>query len=237
MTDLGFGIVDRRSVLVVLFTLLLSQIVLGNPVPIDTTSAIELFSSLVILTGFIYVVRLICRVVLAVVYTLLRFPFDLIIRIKHPPFEWSQQQLEGLRKFIEIGRDAISHSLTSGFLYPIVMRRDWSWCRHFYGGREHTYYDRDLDLAILGIVDRLLLVGIAVASTMPRLSAWRVVLGTAGILMILVVYVATGRFTFVLMDAFHKKEEDGERLIEAASTQPQFPSVIRTKPERDYDRP
>ena len=35
MNDLGFGIVDRRSVLAVLFTLGLSKLVLGYNIPND----------------------------------------------------------------------------------------------------------------------------------------------------------------------------------------------------------
>lgn len=229
MTDLGFGIVDRRSVLVVFFTLLLSQAIFGITIPIDTTSVLGLFSNLLILTGFIYASRVICRILMAVVYTAFRFPFDLSTTKKDPPFRWDKQQPRGLRRFFAIFKGAVSRSLLLGIQYPLAEERNWRWNRH-----NGTYYD--LGLGILGVIDRLLLIGIAFASTIPQLFTWRVFLGGAGVLALLVIYVATGRFTFVLMDALHKTEKDQERLISAAGTQPSFPSVIRTKPDYDYDR-
>jgi hypothetical protein len=227
MTDLGFGIADRRSVLAVLFTLLLSQVIFGNPIPIDTTSVFGLFASLVTMTGFIYISRVLCRTVMAVTYALFRFPFDISATVKEAPFRWDSEQPEGVKRLFAILKGAISASILRGIIYPLIYETSWRW----YYSRYRGLHLSKLDLGILGVVDRLVLIGIAFASTMPQLSTWRVPVGVVGVLSLLVIYVATGRFTFVLMDALHKTEEDQERLIRAAATQPTFPSVIRTKPD------
>jgi hypothetical protein len=61
-------------------------------------------------------------------------------------------------------------------------------------------------------------------------------MGLVGTGLLIVVYILSGKFTFVLKDAFHKAEEDHDRLVTAArNPNVSFPDSIRVKPERTYD--
>jgi len=66
MRDLGFGMVDRRTVAAVLFTLVLAQQVLGLQMPINTTDVRQLFVDLVLFTGFLYACRTLVRLPIVV---------------------------------------------------------------------------------------------------------------------------------------------------------------------------
>jgi hypothetical protein len=225
MTDLGLGIVDRRSVLVVLFTVLLSQVIVGNTLPLDTASVQGLFASLVIFTGFVYTARVSCRTVICLALTLLLIPFSLYSAVRRRSSPPTEQRLRRLRILTRILASAVWRSLVVGVWRPLAIQPEWGW----YYDPYHERYREPL-LGALGVLDRLLLLAIAYTSTLPQLGTWRVILGAAGIVGLLLVYVATGRFTFVLKDALHKTEEDQERLIRAAGTQPSFPSVVTTRP-------
>jgi hypothetical protein len=53
MTDLGFGLADRRSVFAVLFTLAAASLAFGNPLPVDGSGAAAFFVSALSLVGFL----------------------------------------------------------------------------------------------------------------------------------------------------------------------------------------
>jgi hypothetical protein len=61
MKDLGFGLVDQRTVIVVLMTALVSHLLLGFAFPIETQSLLSLFIDLFLLTGYLYLVRTFIR--------------------------------------------------------------------------------------------------------------------------------------------------------------------------------
>jgi hypothetical protein len=52
MTDIGFGLIDRRTVLVVLISWVLAQVLFGLQLPVNTSSISGLFIDLVLLTGY-----------------------------------------------------------------------------------------------------------------------------------------------------------------------------------------
>jgi hypothetical protein len=223
MTDLGFGLADRRSVMVVLFTFLLSNLVFGYSLPIDTTDIVALFANLVVLTGFLLAARTLSRIVLASAYTILRTPFDLYESASH---EYGSRSVkDSQRSLWQVLREGLSESFTNGILVPLFDKQDWNWGR----------YPRAV-FGILGMMDRLLLIGVAFAATLPTLIPIRQTIGLTGIVLLLLTYVITGRFTFVLKDAFHKAEDDHDELVRAAGhPYVSFPRVIETKPHSSYD--
>ena len=74
MTDIGFGLIDRRTVVVVLFSMVLFQVLWSNQFPIDTTSVSHIFLDLVFLTGYLYLARSIYRLPAALVLSILLIP-------------------------------------------------------------------------------------------------------------------------------------------------------------------
>lgn len=57
MTDIGFGLINRRIIIVTLFCMVISVSVLNNQLPIRTTNATSIFIDIVLLTGYIIILR------------------------------------------------------------------------------------------------------------------------------------------------------------------------------------
>jgi len=66
MKDLGFGVIDRHTIVGALFTMVIAQVLLGFRIPVDTSSADQLFIDLIILTGYIYIALSIFRLPIAI---------------------------------------------------------------------------------------------------------------------------------------------------------------------------
>jgi hypothetical protein len=202
MTDLGFGLVDKRTVLVILFVIALSSGLLHNQLPIDTTSVTLIFSSLVVLTGFIYICRSITRLLIVSLFMM----FNGIISRDH--------QHPGHREFREIVSDTI-----------LVLMMDWTWNklsfhRYSFGEgnvTENITRESSKELGIIGVIDRLFLVVIAYATTLMALRDFVSVIGIIGIGVIIIVYVSTGMFTFLIKDAMAEADEKHEQLLSVAS--------------------
>jgi hypothetical protein len=209
MTDLGFGLADRRSVFAVVFALAAACLATGNPLPVDGSSAAAFLLSVLSLLGFLIGARMLSRLVLVVVYFVLRLPFDLASAGRLPDqLPWEDLSAgpaapdrASAGSSLPLGRRfsrGVSHALRWGVLVPLLIEQDWEWR---YGG----YL---LALGVLGVCDRLALVAIAFIATLPSLAAVRGPVALAGIIILLAAYVVTGRFTVFLKDAVHKSETD-----------------------------
>jgi len=168
------------------------------------------YKPLVILTGFVFVSRVISRVILIIVYVLLRIPFRILAEFLHG----NGPGIAGI--FLSIFR-AFEFSLALGF-FLLFTKDEWIPLRPglTYSDEWGWWMDKELILfGILGAIDRLLLVAIAFAATVSSLSFWREALGIAGLVLLILVYIFTGRFTFILKDAVHKAEDEHEELVSA----------------------
>jgi hypothetical protein len=227
MNDLGFGIVDKRSVLIVLFTLGLSKLMFGYDIPIDTSNFVTAFLGLLVLTGFIYATRSIVRLALAACSLVIRIPYDLVANFKNRNIK-----MRGLRGGILIFILSLSESFVFGFVYPSFLNREWK-----FGG---YYYEpvrlMNFELGVLGALDRLFLIGIAFSTTVPSLAIELRMFGFWGILVMLLIYVLTGTFSFILDDSILRAELQHKELVSAAShPNINFPSTITTVPKTpDY---
>jgi hypothetical protein len=209
MTDLGFGLADRRSVFAVLITLAGASLITGNPLPVDGSGPAAFFVSTLTLLGFLIGARMLSRLALATVYFLLRLPSDLASADRLPdqrPWEDLSASAAApdrpssgtpLTAGRRLGR-GLAHALRWGILVPLLIEQDWEWR---YGG----YL---LALGVLGVCDRVALVAIAFAATVPSLTAVRNPIALAGLTVVLAAYVVTGRFSVFLKDAVHKGEAD-----------------------------
>jgi hypothetical protein len=207
MTDLGFGLADRRSVFAVLFTLAAASLAFGNPLPVDGSGAAAFFVSALSLVGFLIGARMLSRLGLTAVYFLLRLPFD-IASAGHLPDSSEEDdrrtattspRRQARRVELTLGRRlavGFAHALRWSMFVPLFIEQEWEWR---YGGYLFA-------LGVLGVCDRLALIAISFAATVPALAALRGPITLAGLAVLLVAYVVTGRFTVFLKDAAHKEE-------------------------------
>ncbi len=226
MNDLGFGIVDRRSVLVVLFILGLSKLLLGYDIPIDTSNFLTAFIGLLVLTGFIYATRSIMRLALTMCVFIIRIPIDFVVG-----FINRDKKMRGLRGAVLVSIGSLKDSFLLGFFYPSFLQREWK-SGEFYG----RYSSLNIQLGILGAIDRIFLISIAFSTTVPSLANELRTIGFWGILVMLFVYVITGTFSFILDDAILKGELQQKEAIQAARyPNINFPtSITAYPPSRDY---
>lgn len=243
MTDLGFGLADRRSILVVLFVFIISSLVFGNPFPVDSSSATSLFIGLIILTGFIYISRTVFRIFITTVYGLVFIPHEIFIAYKSkatfdindPPSNSNSDYLKNKHKsFIgyfnklkiwkkisiitAIILEGLRESFHNRLFLPLLIERDWNWNPYRY------------DLIFLGVLDRVFLIAISYIATLPAIIPERQKIGLFGIGFLLLIYIVGGSFTLILVDGFRKAEEDHQELVRA-SANPNFPTTITTRSE------
>lgn len=222
MTDLGFGFVDRRSVLVILFSLGISYLVFGNSIPINTSNAITAFLSLVVITGFIYAARSVLRLILAVLSTLLLIVVD-FSRVLYNNIRANRSRDQHRSAIGEV-KEVVVQDFLRGFLRPILRNRDWNFIQR--EGFHQPWYpglyissglvpDVRFDplLGILGIIDRAFLIAISIGITLEPISQRLQALGLLGVIVLLVVWILTGTFTLVIDDATHKAERDRQKEL------------------------
>ena len=57
MTDIGFGLINRRTIIVTLFCMVISVSLFNNQLPINTSNAASIFIGIVLFTGYILLFR------------------------------------------------------------------------------------------------------------------------------------------------------------------------------------
>ncbi len=222
MTDLGFGLADKRSILVVLVVFFLAYAFFGYAIPIDSTSAVGLLSSLVVLTAFLFLCRNSARLILALIAAILSIPFYLIggflsrwrfdeFYLANPPRSDEEPARPNPRAkwTLQDTKEAVGsavHDIVLSVLIPLFIR-DWEWdARGFPSPR----------LFVLGLLDRLCLIGIAFLPTLPAVRPYVQTAGIFGMILMLITYVISGRYTLLLWDASHKTEVEHDELVKAA---------------------
>jgi hypothetical protein len=86
------------------------------------------------------------------------------------------------------------------------------------------------------------LVGLSLTATLPSIENYVKIIGFVGVAILLVVYILTGTFTFVLDDAVQKAdiliEKQHQEMVQAArNPNISFPRTITTRPETRFDGP
>jgi len=207
MKDLGFGLVDQRSVIVVLMTATLCHI-LGLSFPLHTDNILLAFIDLVFLTGYLYLSR-----------SIIRFPFAFFIGIKRTV----KKEYDVLRKYYDDGYPSFAFVRIRGD------RRDSRRIFTFLV----TLIDQDIWKGYLGFIDRLSLITITVLVTLPMLGQSLMTIGgSIGIAMMLLIYLLGGTFSFIVEDALKRsadqRAQEQREFVKAAGNHPKFPSAIET---------
>jgi hypothetical protein len=184
MTDLGFGLADRRNVVVIIVTILLSHVLFDNPIPIEMTSTLGFITSYFLLIGFIYLSRIVFRVLLVLCYFVLRIPFNMYDSARNMDDNSNNKVI--LSNVITYG---ISEAFTRGVLLPLFYDKDWKWMYLQYdsgvSGRVLMMIgvnkERITDLGILGVFDRMFLISIVFISSYSQTLVLRNTIGPIGL--------------------------------------------------------
>ena len=204
MKDIGLGVLDPYTVVIVLITLVLAQVLFGYPIPLDTTNATSLFISLVIFTGYIYAARSLVRLPVlgtkAALY--IEDQFQLLEALK--PFGRWFQYLRSLFK-------NIFGFLGSMWLLPVywlMLVMDFSGNSYkslrSYGKLKPLLENARLRL-VLNLLDRLSVILIAILAVLPGFRGYLNWIGIAGIIFMLLIFVLKGNFTALISDELEKK--------------------------------
>lgn len=183
MTDIGFGMVDKRSVAAILFALVLAS-VLGLKIPVDTTSVRGLFADIVLLTGALYLGR-----------SVLRLPVIAIVKIKEH-------------------KESLSYA--RWYVYEFAPQ----------AFRPHTG-----TLRWILMFDRFSLIGLSFLVCLPQIKTYVTFIGAMGLVLMLLVYISTDSFSFLVRDAIDAAQEREEKLTEMTAAKV---TVTREDRSKDY---
>ena len=199
MTDIGFGLIDRRTVIAALLSMAVAQVVLNTRIPLDSTNAGTLLLDLVLLTGYFYLARSLYRLPLVLVVSglvLSNTNWGLVDR--REPSAGRGKGAKFLRTVLSVTRAGATS------IYVAILALSFEdWIRDYQKAVLGT-----VDLSrFFGVLDRVGLVVIAVVATLPTTVRLVHGLGVAGVILMIVVYVFRGNFTALVRDALGQSEQ------------------------------
>jgi hypothetical protein len=243
MTDIGFGLIDRRTVILVLITMVLMHLLPGFQIPVDTQNAENLFIGLVLLTGYLYFARTIYRFPVAFIVSVIigvkLTQLQLFYESKEPPlppeFFGSDEPIEKPQSFNSsvfmkrlktiLKRIAILvitpisyllNLLTLIFTFGKWVEDGHSVAYEMPEPIEKFYFKNENRInGIFGILDRIGLVIITIIATVPHFNNFVKTIGIGGLLAMVLIFTLRGDFTAVVKDIIEKKEKDEEKLESA----------------------
>jgi hypothetical protein len=214
MNDLGFGILDRRTVIVSLLTIVIVNVFFQFALPIRISNAGEFFIDLVLFTGYLYLARSLLRLLIPIIFTLINTPID---RVRN--FTWSQRISEMIEKKnvgkLKIAVYKIVHVLIYSIksvlfvitIMPIVVLFNSSDVEaqiiKLESKRETTRR-----ATIIRFVDRIGLIAIVIFATMPNYIATAKKVGAFGLIVMIFIYLLKGDFTFFIRDKITEKQNN-----------------------------
>lgn len=222
MKDIGLGILDRYTVVIVIIVLALSNLVFGLTVPFDTSNATQLIFSLVIFTGYFYLARSIVRLPVAIVTAIL--VFDELMGNVGP----SYRGFSGLWNRI-VGFFASIWSTPVWIFLTALLTLDFSNPQFDlnYPSKRIAKIKKSWFAEFLLIIDRLSVVLIAFIVMLKDAQPFVQILGIIGASVLLVFFLFRGHFSALLPDQLLqeiKKEK-----------QPQI-TVNTPKPKKPADK-
>lgn len=204
MKDIGLGVIDRYAVVLVLFTLALAQSLLGLQIPLDLSSATTLLWSLILFTGYFYLVR-----------SLYYFPFVAfkiwtVIKEDYDLFGFSDLKGYGYdfrsRFFIILIVIPLSSAIVlAGFFLALIDYAEPYFDELYSSAKLKALDDRYCLKYFLNLFDRIGVVLIAFTATLPAMQRYVHMLGIIGAIFMIVIYILKGNFTAILKDALNDK--------------------------------
>lgn len=198
MKDIGLGILDPYTVVIVLVTIVLAQVLFGYQIPLDTSNATQLLFGLVIYTGYIYFVRSIVRFPVALIKSWwyfresVMFPLSLSFAHTYGFLGWLRKAIRTviLTPLILLDLSLISLSFGSPEFDEAYPSQKFNKLKE----RVWLFY-------FFGLLDRLSTVVIASLMVFPTWQERVNTLGIVGIIFIIVLFLFKGNFAALLADS------------------------------------
>lgn len=247
MTDSIFEVfdrlVDRRTILVVIFTMVLCHLLLDLTIPITTSNPVDFFVSVVVLTGYLYFTRTALRFPIAII---LSFSFsmseELSPKSREEEIRETREIAGKVRRYIHgekepfrerllrIGRNLLRYIQ----VLPIGLFKT-AWFLVRFGRIRSSLYisgHRDFFVMFLLILDRLGLIAIAGLAAVPVLHPIVISFGMAGLSIMLIAFVFSGRFSAIIQDPLEKQEfeEASGQVVRNSTSRPLYVEIVNTKP-------
>ena len=210
MKDIGLGILDPYTVTIALITLVLSQVLFGNEIPLSTTDVLQLFISLVIFTGYLYVSRSLLRLPIAAIWAWG------VLAESGTSYYLAVPRWHGLRNILHTIKDIVLLLLR----IPVVLVFFLFAISNF-SSLDFNYQEKKWSSALLMLIERVGLIIIAFVATLPNMQNSVQVLGSAGLVIMVFVFMLKGNFSALIKDNLNKvldkKQKDKNKNSENES--------------------
>lgn len=222
MKDIGLGILDPYTVVIVLITLVLSQVLFGYQIPLDTSNATQLFVSLVVFTGYVYAARSLLRLPVAMIQSWM------LISEKYPLpryLKWqSLKKQPSLLMWFELLWVSIG-IYWAYFVYWLTQAFNFtdgtieSPKQH---GKLESLQNNAKIVTTLGVLDRVCVILISIFASIQGTSVYVQFMGVSGIFLMALIFLFKGNFSALIKDELIKsiqKKDDTNKLREQPSEQ------------------
>ncbi|MHA1558442.1 MAG: hypothetical protein ACTSXG_01350 [Alphaproteobacteria bacterium] len=241
MKDIGLGVLDPYTIIIALITLVLSQILFGNEIPLDTSNAIQLFVSLAIFTGYLYLARSLFRLPVAAIRAW-------IITFEENHIEYITPRWHGFKGFLWIIRDTILFLLWVPPLLILFLIHVFNFSNADFNiphpsKRLKKYYENNWLRFFLKFTDRIGIVLITLIATFPYMQRSVQVLGIVGLEVMVFVFMLKGNFSAIIKDNLNKVTQkklqekdivDGEKEENQHSKNEHTETIRRLSSEKIY---
>lgn len=199
MKDIGLGILDPYTVVIVLITLVLAQVLFGYQIPLDTTNAMQLFIGLAIYSGYIYLARSIFRLPIAFITSWWYLNEEFYgLQIDLMSVSYVRSIGEKIKRFAYLVLLTPSILLA---LFTISLNFNYSeFAEAFSSEKLNRFREKVWLNYLLGVLDRLSVVAIAAFIVVPNLhnTIWSI--GIAGIIVMIFLFLVQGKFAGLVPD-------------------------------------
>lgn len=224
-TDIGFGLVNRRTILAIIFSMVLAVAIGDNfQFPVNTENAANFFFDLVILVSYFYCSRSIIRIPVALISSPLIFdhiwtyegiwPRKILNELEIDTHKSKITRLKVLfLKLILV----FSTTLAMLFFIPTILYNFAIMAEMWAEVTKQVYHGRGFQSALISIgnfFDRISIVIISIIATVPVFRPIVTGLGIIGLFLMIGIFVFQGGFTALIKDAFQTEEEDKLKLPE-----------------------
>ncbi len=214
MKDLGFGILDRRTVIVALLTIVIVNVFFQFGLPIRIGNAGEIFIDLVLFTGYLYLAHSLLRLFVMIFLLLIA-----ILSMRIHDFAWSRNINEmDYEKNVSKLKIAI-YKTTSVLIYSIKSIFFTIVTVPFLVFSSTDYEAEIANIEISNEImkrptffrffERASLIAIVIFATMPNYTIIAKQVGAIGLIVMMLIYLFKGDFSFFVKDqiAEESKEE------------------------------
>jgi len=263
MSDLDLGIIDRRTVIVAIIIFVLAGLLVQYQIPVNTGDFIQLFIDIALLVGYVYLARSVFRLPL---YLVLALPsaisFGRIVSdgllaphiapdsstSQPQPTKPSTSKVRAPVRILTWFLTGVVALVVLPFLLVSFKEFRLSNIRVSFGKGKYLWVT-----LVLGIIDRLALVAIIFLAAHPVYRTQAQWLGVCGLILMLVVYVIGGSFTYIVRDELDPKKNDTEskevsvsssiydpvfvKIVTESTKYPGIPDPVKVEVANDYRQP